>query len=227
MRLKYEVETRFCFNTKDELLDIFPILKNITFTKVIWNTTILKNELFNQDIQLRFSEVCINEKKHYYLGYKDKDIGNFCNIRKELDEEIKDFSNFYSKSIILKKILKIQNLQDKLKIKDYYEFLNYLNFLNLDKFLFFEGESELASIALSKFFSEKENKKIEKQRLNLKILYSKQIKYPILFEIELMADNEKQAFFYETLLRKVVDEYNLGSKIIRKEPPTIVYENRE
>jgi hypothetical protein len=233
MKLDYEVETRFRFNDKYEILEIFPQLKTLNFTKLKWNTNILSKQLFLSGKQLRISDVIVDDKTYTYLGFKKEDIGSFCNIRAEIDEQIFELKEFGKKSIILNKLLKFAQINNfnEIKTKD-----DFLRFYNLDKFLFFEGESEVASIELVKIIDKEKLLQIQKikkdfkfdelnlLKLNLKIMYCSYLKYQLLFEVEMMADDKKQAFLFEKIIEKIVDSYNLYNLVVKKEPPILLFE---
>lgn len=115
-----------------------------------------------------------------------------------------------------------------------------LSIYNLEKFLYFDGESEICSIQLNRLIDIEKILEIEKKlkelnldkfnlsklMLNLKIMKSSFIKYPILFEMEMIAKNKRQAFLFEKIIEKIVNLYNIGKIIIKKEPPVILYEEK-
>ncbi len=260
--LKYEVETRFYFNSKEEIYKIFPQFINLNFTQIYWETSILSKNLFFQDNLLRISKVEIidfnensssykdipnnsiyidHDKKieKNYLGYKENDIGSFCNIRKEIDEEFfyeeKKLKNFIIKSNIIK-ILKL----DKLKIK---ELLNKKKLISLkdlflyfdiEEFLYFNGKSEVSSISLKnlldknilKKFNFENFEKLLNLKVNLKIMFCDYLIFPILLEIEFIASNKGRAFFYEKVIEEIAGNYKLINKIIKKEPPQILFDQK-
>lgn len=230
MKFNYEVETRLKFNNKYEILDVFPQFKNLNFKRLKWNTIILSKPIFLTGRQLRISDVILDDQTYTYLGFKEEDIGSFCNIRAEIDEQISNLQEFGKKSIIINKVLKsVQNPENNkiITIDD------FLKVYNLDKFLFFEGESEIASIELSNIINREkllQNLKVEKVykldelKLNLKIMYCNYLKYPLLFEIEMIAKNKKQAFLFEKIIEEIADLYNLKEQVIRKEPPILLFE---
>lgn len=192
MKFDYEVETRFSFDCKDMIFNLFPPFKNLYFSKIKWNTYILNEKLFLSDRQLRFSNVILNNKNYIYLGYKDKDIGHFCNIRSEIDEQITDFDIFCKESIILNQILKKKNNKKSKKINFNLSPIenidsNLLDRISLiydiEKFLYFEGESEVSSIELNKILNKEkifqilmDNKFTDNNLIDNNIVDSKKIK---------------------------------------------------
>lgn len=239
MSLDYEVETRFYFNSKDEILKIFPKLSELDFNRIFWKTNILKEELFKKDIQFRISEILINNKSFYYLGYKEEDIGSFCNIRKEIDEQIIDLNHFYRKSIILNKILRnkvnIKSSKESLKFKEKGIVNSFISNMNYDVFLFFEGESEVLSIKIKDFIENhfigkiKEKldiKNIDNLKVNLKIMYCDYINYPVIFEVEMISDEFKKALIFEKIIKEIAYLYNISNFYLKKEPPSLMLENK-
>lgn len=251
MNLNYEVETRFFFDDKEKIFEVFHQLKDITFTKLNWNTFILNKDLFLSDRQLRISEVFIKDKIFKYLGFKDREIGSFCNIRKEIDEQIIELNSFFKSSKIINKILKIRlsnfinnhnfsgkiNIKKMIKDEQIQSLEQFLSIYNLEKFLYFEGESEICSLQLYKIFDKEKLPEIEKKlnldkfslsklMMNLKIMKSSYIKYPLLFEIEMIAKNNRQAFLFEKIIERIVYLYDIGQIMVKKEPPVILYEEK-
>ncbi len=243
MNLDYEVETRFYFNCKDDILKIFPKLNNLYFNRICWKTNILKEELFKKDIQFRISEILLNSKAFYYLGYKEVDVGSFCNIRKEIDEQIIDLNKFYRKSIILNKILRnkvnLKSSKESFKFEEKGIVNSFISKMNYDVFLFFEGESEVISLKLKDFienhFIDKIKEKldiknidnlIDNLKVNLKIMYCNYINYPVIFEVEMISDEFKKALILEKIIKEIVYIYNINNFYLKKEPPSLMLENK-
>jgi adenylate cyclase class IV len=86
--LLYEVETRFAFNSQEEAVIALPFLIYSLKDEVIWETRIYGIDLFKTDKLLRTSDVQCNNKVKHFLSFKEPDVGRFCNIRLEIDEEI-------------------------------------------------------------------------------------------------------------------------------------------
>jgi len=231
----YEVETRFFFKEKKDILYCFPQLKGLLFRQIRWKTSIIGEKLFLKDKQLRISEVIYKNETFNYLGYKEKDIGTFCNIRKELDEKIDDINSFISTS----NIIRVLSLPYKKHKRNFNSIDDFFASYNIYKFLYFEGESEISEVDLSMFINKSLINKIkrpwsekryltdyENLKLNLKIMYCNYIKFPLIFEIELIANNKWKAFFFEKIIKEIVYDYNISNIVIRKEPPFLLYETK-
>ena len=84
----YRVETRFTFASKHEAIRALPFLEYSLHYEVSWATTTYGKVLFAADRLLRISNVVNNNRTSYFIGFKEPDVGEFCNIRLEIDEEI-------------------------------------------------------------------------------------------------------------------------------------------
>lgn len=231
--MHFEVETRFAFNSKDDIFFVFPQLKKFNFTKIKWQTKLFNKNIFLKDNQLRYSEIIVEDKKLVYLGYKGNDIGSFCNIRQEIDEEITDIKKFIRKSEILRNILRLPAKENIKKIKNLYSLMGLLKTFNFQEFLSFEGESEVLSIGFNDFVKDMDGFQINKEYLrcalkklkfNIKIMYCEKLVFPLLLELELISKNKKMAFIYEKIIKEITQYYKLNNLYIKKEPPTILYE---
>lgn len=201
MATSYEVETRFYFNSEEEVFEKLPFLKEVFKRKVTWETKTLGLEVFKEGKLLRFSEVFEKGERRIYLGYKDRDQGRVCNIRSEVDEDI---TLGVHRSFVLESVHGESRAVDALNAMEIFEALGYKEFMT------FEGKSLLG--------------KYEKEDLAVKLMYCDTLKYPLLLEIEKTAASLEEAFEKEKELEAFVEEYNLKDRMLREEPPTLLYE---
>ncbi|QUH26205.1 hypothetical protein HZR23_11015 [Serpentinicella alkaliphila] len=66
----YEVETRFFFDSKEEVFHLIPILKSCLNVKVEWETINFGPKLFERDIILRVSKAIVNGNEIITLAIK-------------------------------------------------------------------------------------------------------------------------------------------------------------
>ena len=91
LQLSYEVEVRFYFETYEYACEKLPLLDKSLRTAVWWDTGMYGLDLFRSDQMLRIGDLVFEENhKKRYLGWKGPDIGDFANIRSEIDEDITD-----------------------------------------------------------------------------------------------------------------------------------------
>jgi hypothetical protein len=197
----YEVETRLYFNSDTEAFNALPFLKENLKREVKWVTKTFGPDLFKTDNLLRASIVYINDSEKVYLGYKEPDIGKKCNIRLELDENITD-------GVDESEILKILASKE-IKISPD-TLIPILESLGHKEFMSFNGYN------FSGYYSE--------QGIALKLMHCNTLEYPIMLELEKTANSLEEAYAKETELLQLIENYKLCDRIIRKEPPTLLYE---
>ncbi|MFP4661177.1 MAG: hypothetical protein ACLFPF_03215 [Halanaerobiales bacterium] len=197
----YEVETRFTFDSKEEAFEAVPFLKKSLNKEIVWKTSHYGLDLFKKDIILRLSRAEIGDKIIKSLGYKEKDIGEYLNIRKEYGEKITDG---IKDSFIMDILHGERTFTSPDEVED------ELNKLGYDIFMSFEGRSIIG--------------KYQPLDLQLKLMYCQALKYPLLLEIE------KEAHTYSEIQPMIIDikdfikRYNLADRVVQKEPPTLLYE---
>ena len=196
----YEVETRFFFNSKEEALDLIPILKTCLSTTVEWETAHFGPQLFEKDIILRVSKAIVNGHETITLGYKEADIGNGINVRKEFNEII-------TNGIGHSKIFSI--LGGQLSFKNVDEVINEINRLGHSKFMVYKGNNLIGKFG----------------NLDFKLMYCNYLKYKLLLEVETEAAGMGEIQYKKQDLIKFINEYALENRMIQKEPPTLLYEN--
>lgn len=197
----YEVETRVYFSSDEEAFKLLPFLKKDLKRKAAWVTNTYGLDLFKSGSLLRASEVHSDGQMRAYIGYKQPDTGTFCNIRIELDEEITDE---LQDSTVLKAI----NAEDV-----------SINPGNVDEIL--------ASLGYAKFMTFKGDNLTgynEEYDVALKLMHCNTLEYPIMLEIEKSAGSAEEALKAEEELKELVNRLGLSDRVVRKEPPTLLYE---
>ncbi|WP_139906212.1 hypothetical protein [Clostridium thermarum] len=197
----YEVETRVYFKSFEEAFEKLPFLKNDLTRKIDWTTHTYGRELFKTDILLRFSEVINNGTKKYYLGYKDKDLGSICNIRAELDEEI---TSEMKVSTILKA------LTGKDVSVNIHTINSTLSDLGYERFMSFSGDNLTGWN--------------EELKISLKLMHCEILEFPVLLELEMSAYSYDEALKTEEVLKSILEKLDLLDRVVRKEPPTLLFE---
>ncbi|BBB89584.1 hypothetical protein MAMMFC1_00217 [Methylomusa anaerophila] len=195
----YEVETRVYFDNPDEAMIALPFLKQSLDNEIEWKTGSYGLDLFKSGKLLRVSEINWNNSKKNFLGYKEPDIGKLYNIRIEQDEEITD------------------GIQDSSIVKTLKGNGVLVTPGNVDEVLRSLGYEEFMSFAGTNLTGKYED-------LSLKLLSCPILKYPLLLEIEKTAKTLEEAFNKEKELQDFIAGYELKSRVIKKEPPTLLYE---
>ena len=196
----YEVETRFAFSDEQETIKYLPFLKDSLDYEIYWTTRTYGMELFLNDRILRFSDVYAeNRKKRYFIGHKEPDIGSFCNIRSEIDEEITDG---LKNSIILNKIGIPNQPVTPVNIAEVFESKGFTSFMS------FSGRSKIG--------------KSKEYGLSLKLMYCNILQYPLLLEIEKTAKTMEEALECEKQIIDFVNIYKLKDRVVKQEPPTLL-----
>jgi hypothetical protein len=198
----FEVETRVHFQDEAELFEVLPFLQSCFNRRTQWETVHYGLEKHYQDEVLRIGKIFKAGEIHYYLGWKGPDQGSFANIRAELDEEI---THGVKESEILAK------LGGRTELPSYEAVLAELHLLELEPFMAFSGENSWG------FY--------EPDQIDLKLMQAPALIYPCLLEAEKKASTIKDAKAKETDLRRFAAAHNLLSRIIRAEPPTLLWQN--
>jgi adenylate cyclase class IV len=197
----YEVETRVYFKSFEEAFKKLPFLKKDLTRKLDWTTETYGSELFKTDILLRASEVISEGTKKYYLGYKEKDLGGFCNIRAELDEEITEE-------------MKVSTTLKALTGKDISVNIDTINSALSDhgyeKFMSFSGDNVTGT-----------NQELG---LALKLMHCETLEFPVLLELEKSAYTYEEALKAEGDIKSILETLDLLDRVVRKEPPTLLFE---
>lgn len=202
LHLSYEVEIRFRFDNYDDACKKIPFLEKSLETVDWWDTDLYGLDLFHADQMLRIGDLVYeDDRKKRYLGWKGPDIGDFANIRSEIDEDITDG---IENSVVLTKI----GSDRKYLTKD--GVIDELNRLGYDKFMSFSGKNTIG--------------RYESLDIGIKLMSCDQIKYPLMVEIEKIANTEEEAAQCEQDLLKISHELNLQDRLVKEEPTNLLYE---
>jgi hypothetical protein len=198
----YEVETRFHFKDKDEVFSFLPDFRT-SFTKSInWETWHYGKHLFHKDIILRIGKSIDSQGDYFSLGYKEKDISqNIINIRKELNENIDQpiYSKIYSDILKGNKlIISKDNIFKKLFALGYSEFM------------YFKGNSLLGYN--------------DKYKIDIKLMFCNDIKYPVLLEIEKTTPYRDDVLKLSNELLNFSYTHKLNDFMLKEEPPKLLFD---
>ncbi|UCD10094.1 MAG: hypothetical protein JSU79_05495 [Dehalococcoidales bacterium] len=200
--LIYEVEIRFFAESYDDACDKLPFLEESLNEEESWKSDTYGLELFKSGQLLRIGQGPLIGITRRYLGWKSPDTGEFANIRQEIGEEI---TNGIENSIILDKLGGC-NI-----IESYTDVINELEKLGHYRFMSFNG--------VDKFGYH------EPLELTVKVMTCPQIKYPLLIELEKTAFTEEEAKKREDELFNLSVDLRLDNLLVKKEPPTLIYES--
>ena len=199
----FEVEVRCHFGSAEEAYEALPFLKASLTKHCEWETAIYGLKLFKSGQLVRTARVCYGSDCRYYLGWKGPDCGTFANIREEIDEEI---SATASESRILK-LLGTEGRAVSLE-----ETENKLARLGQERFMSFEGTDSSGEYA--------------PLGIKLKLMNCQSLKWPLIVEIEKTASSIEEAATREKELRELCSQLRLEGRMVREEPPTLLYMKR-
>jgi adenylate cyclase class IV len=199
--LHLEVEIRYYFDSYGEAYNEIPFLQACLQNEDTWITSFYGQELFKSGRLLRFSNVSYIEEEKSYLSWKGPDIGEFANIRQELDEDI---TAGFKNSIIMKE------LGGKTDIGSTREAIRELERLGHRKFMSFWGRNNGGHY--------------EPLNIDVKLMFCPLLKYPIMVEIEKAAVTEEEAKQCENELYELSRGLKLQDRLVKEEPPTLLYQ---
>ena len=149
------------------------------------------------------SKTTVDNNTKYYMGWKSRDTGTFANIREEIDEVITD-------GIIDGQILRKLGTQNRtLGRKD---ITAELKLLGQHRFMSFRG---------SDFFGH-----YEPLDVSMKLMTCRSLRWPVLVEVEKAANTREEALIREAELLEFCDRFGLHDRLVRDEPPTLLYATR-
>lgn len=198
-----EAEIRCHFDSSADAYKIIPFLHSCLCHEMVWSSGIYGQEYFKAGKLLRMSKTTVDGKTKYYLGWKGCDTGTFANIREEIDEVI---TEGITDSEILKKLGSQNRTQSHKAISA------ELNLLGHHKFMSFRGYDLFGDY-----------KPLD---VSMKLLTCRSLKWPILLEIEKTAKTREDALIKEAELHDFCDRFNLHDRLVKDEPPTLLYAAR-
>ena len=200
-KITYEIETRCHFDSSEEAYATLPFLRACLWREDTFVTRFYGLTLFNLGQLLRVSEVYERGETLNYIGWKGPDIGLFANIRLEVDEET---TSGLRESVIMNQLGADKIYETRAEIVRELETMGYSEFMS------FKGEQITGYD--------------ERYDLKLKLLTCPVLKWPLLVELEKTATSEEEARRCESKLREFCREFRLEERLVREEPPTLLYE---
>lgn len=201
--MQFEVEIRCPFDSPEETYDTIPFLRSSLSRECSWESTLYGLDIFKAGQLLRRGIIKSDSETRYYLGWKGPDTGKVANIRQELEEDI---TEGITKSAILGR------LDGKKSLPTYREVVREIERLGYTPFLSFTGND------ISCYY--------EPLGLHLKLMKCPELKWPLIVEIEKLADTEKEAVRLEEELLELSGKLKIRDRLVREEPPTLMYNAR-
>ena len=200
---QYEVEIRCHFSSAEEAYRTIPFLRACLKHEMVWASGIYGEEFFKSGRLLRMSKTTIDGRTEYYMGWKGEDTGNFANIREEIDEVITDG---VTDSRILQKLGSQNTTLNRNKISAELKKLGHRRFMSWRGTDLFGDYKPLG--------------------VSMKLMTCRTLRWPVLVEIEKSAKTKEEAMARENELRAFCDRFGLNDRLVREEPPTLLYEAR-
>jgi hypothetical protein len=202
-KVTFEVEIRCHFDSQDQAFELLSFLRTCLQgrTPVPWVTRFFGLPLFKSGQLLRVAEVAQAGQAHRYLGWKGPDLGRFANIRQEIDEE---FTTGIVNSTVLRQLGGTERYLTANGVVEELERIGHVQFMA------FQGKD------LTGYDPERD--------LKVKLMTCPVLKWPVIVELEKTADTEQAARRLEDDLRELSNRFALVNRLVRKEPPTLLYE---
>ncbi|TCL68505.1 hypothetical protein EDC14_101345 [Hydrogenispora ethanolica] len=197
----YEVETRFYFSGPAEAFAVLPFGDSALTRTYRWRTVHYSPALFQRDEILRIGYLESESGPKVLLGWKGPDRGKLINIREELDEDV---SGEIAESRILAKIGGRSAGGSAAAVAAELERLGHRPFME------FSGENRVGYD--------------EPLGLHLKLSHCQTLRHSWLFEIEKTAATLAEVPRREAELLAFIEQYRLAERVVRAEPPTLLYE---
>ena len=197
----FEVEFRCHFNNPDDTYPALPFMRSCLHRQVAWTGTFYGLELFQSGWVLRITDVVEGEDTRCYIGWKGPDTGKFANIRQEIVEDI-------TVGIADSTILSLLGGRERIQNKN--EAIQELERLGYHRFMSWRG------IDITGYYKPYD--------ISVKLMSCAMLKWPFLVEIEKTADTEEEANRCEQDLYKLCGQFQLQSRLVREEPPSLLYD---
>lgn len=198
----YEVEIRFCVPTAEEAYRLLPFLAASLGPEKPWYTQIIGREIYEAGKLLRMGYVPPDGSGRTYLGYKAMDEGTFANIRQEWGEEVTDGA---AASIILAQLGLPTTSPSPTALREQLAVAGHTPFMD------FAGVDRQGYVPALDVHT--------KLMRCPKILGDQ-----LMVELELTAASKAEAGLAEEKLRQLAVEYAITDRLIREEPPTLLYQ---
>jgi adenylate cyclase class IV len=200
---QYEVEIRCHFDSVEEAYNKIPFLRACLKHEMVWASGIYGKEFFKAGKLLRMSKTTVDGRTEYYMGWKGEDTGTFANIREEIDEVITDG---VTDSRIMEKVGSQIRTLPRNKISAELKQLGHRRFMSWRGADLFGDYKPLG--------------------VSMKLMTCRTLRWPVLVEIEKSAHTKEDALVKENELLAFCDRFGLNDRLVREEPPTLLYEAR-
>jgi len=198
--ISFEVEFRCHFDNPEEAYKKLPFLRTCLQREVSFVTRFLGLALFKSGQLLRMSEAVHQGEVRNYLGWKGPDTGTFANIRQEIDEDI---TSGFVISEIMRRLGSNKEMRTPVAVAQELELLGYGQFMS------FTGKQITGYN--------------EQNDVNVKLMTCPELRWPLLLELEKTARTEREAVQREIELRELSDKLHLRSRLVKEEPPSLLY----
>ena len=137
------------------------------------------------------------------MGWKGCDTGTFANIREEIDEVITE--GIKDSQILWKLGTQKRTMSRK-------DITAELKFLGHHRFMSFRGHDLFGTY--------------EPLDVSMKLMTCRSLKWLVVVEVEKAATTREEALIREAELREFCDRFDLHDRLVREEPPTLLYATR-
>lgn len=199
--ISYEVEIRCRFQDAAEAYRVLPFLKASFNREIDWITRHYGRELFLAGQLLRMSEIVQDGHTGHFLGWKGEDSGTTANIREEIEEDITEGS---IQSGVMTKIGGNHEIPAPEAARQELERLGHWEFMA------FQGHNLLGYD--------------RNQNIATKLMNCPDLSFPCLVELEKAAGTPGETLKCQAELVGLVEKYQLKKRLIREEPPTLLYQ---
>ena len=199
--MTYEVEIRFIAETAEEAFTTVPFLEASLGESKEWSTEILDRSIFEDGRLLRVGWAQSGDVRLDFIGFKGPDEGRVANIRQEWGEEISD-------GIVDSQIMALLGLSATFATAD--AIRKTLVDAGHVPFMSFSGVDRLGHHAPL-------------------AIHTKLARCPailddrVLVELEMEANTLTEAESAERSLLNIAEQYNIVERLVRDEPPTMLY----
>jgi len=197
----FEVEVRFPFNNPEEAYRTLPFLHTCLTKERSWSDRFYGLDIFKSGLLLRVSTSFTGQEgQRVDLGWKGPDIGKLANIRKEIEEDI-------TRGIASSSIL--AQLGAKTDADSCDEVIREIQGLGHKQFMASKGKNRIGYY--------------KPYEIDVKLMTCRDIKWPVIVELEKKAHTWSEAAQCERELDKICSAFNLERRMIRQEPPAMLY----
>jgi len=198
--LKYEVEFRCHFDTREEAFKLVPFLSSCLKVDKVWVDTYYGLDLFKSGQALRISDVLVGGDSQHYLTWKGPDTGSFANVRQEIEENITpDIEN----SAILERLGARKKSYMLIQVASELERLGFTRFMTL------QGHNATGVY--------------QPAGINMKLMNCPALKWPLMVEFEKIALDKNEAIKYASELKALCRKLKIEDHRVKEEPAALLY----